>query len=236
MPQVESTHSDATEDAASDPVPNLKVNDSIICPACRTRLPLSESPTLDDVQTCSRGHRFRVRLFNPPPSLTNQPAKPVMSDGAACAHHPSKQAITTCAGSGDYICSLCAVPIQNEIYSFAYLETSSLLDKNNVFSDKVPRPDRTVRSHFWTAVLTTFFCRCFPLGLILYALAWPHFLKHFKLREENSLYAASTKPSTTTFLVLAMLVWSVLVAGIISLFVVDRSLFSELFPIDMFLN
>src|SRR5262245_48239980 len=38
-------------------------------------------------------------------------AETALPDDAVCAHHPGKRAVAVCAGTGDFICALCAIDV-----------------------------------------------------------------------------------------------------------------------------
>ena len=79
-----------------------------------------------------------VYLFTPK-VLDIEPAKLALPDDAACLHHPRKKAVAVCAGTGDYICSLCAVELNGQTYSANYLEGAGKQLAGSAF-DRNPAP------------------------------------------------------------------------------------------------
>lgn len=114
---------------------------SVKCPSCGA----IHDFDADGSTACSRcGTPFQVRLFAPV-VLKEEEAAPAMPDDSVCAHHPAKRAEHVCAGTGAYICSLCAVHHQGEILSAAYLNTSAGKARTQVlFASTIPRPDSIV--------------------------------------------------------------------------------------------
>ncbi len=110
------------------------------CPQCSAQV----EPAGESEQSCaSCGWKGAVMLFRPV-VLTANPAQAALPDDAACAHHPAKRAVDVCAGTGDYICSLCAIEVEGQTYSAQYLETGGRETIAKAFDRYMPRPDSTV--------------------------------------------------------------------------------------------
>jgi hypothetical protein len=71
-------------------------------------------------------------------------AEVALPEDATCIHHPRKKATTVCAGTGDYICSLCAVELHGQTYSAQYLATAGKALASKAFDRYLPRPDSRV--------------------------------------------------------------------------------------------
>ncbi len=72
-------------------------------------------------------------------------AELALAEDAVCAFHPDKKAVNTCAGTGNFICALCSVPLRDSTYSVQFLESSAgkaVIGGN--FDRYLNRPDRAV--------------------------------------------------------------------------------------------
>jgi hypothetical protein len=86
----------------------------------------------------------RVYHFEPPPRRSERP-EVAMADDATCANHPSKKAVSICEGTGNYICSLCAVDIDGKTYSVQFLDKQGrqhIAKLANELEQTQKRPDR----------------------------------------------------------------------------------------------
>ncbi len=80
-----------------------------------------------------------------PVSQETQRAELALTQDAVCAFHPDKKAVNTCAGTGNFICALCSVPLRDSTYSVQFLESSAgkaVIGGN--FDRFLNRPDRAV--------------------------------------------------------------------------------------------
>src|SRR3712207_1092454 len=78
------------------------------CPSCRAPL----DPPAPGRTLCPRcDWRGEAYLFTAK-VLAVEAAEAALPDDATCAHHPRKRATAVCAGTGDYVCSLCAVELE----------------------------------------------------------------------------------------------------------------------------
>ncbi len=142
----------------------------ILCPKCHTRL---EPPQTREASVqCQRcGLITKAYLFTPALPESDD-AKPALPEDATCITHPTKQATKICAGTGDYICSLCAIEVKGEIYSAHYISQSQGSKKlQSEFERRHPRPDREVRNYLLLTIIPPFFYFGFVwliLGLIRY--------------------------------------------------------------------
>lgn len=148
------------------------------CPRCDVQLEIA-SGTYARCPECQQ--LLHAQRFNPPPKV-DQAARPAMPDDAVCVHHPGKQAVHVCAGSGDYICQLCSVEIEGETYSAQYLEAGGQKLLSEAFDRTLPRPDRAVI--FYLLLCVPFFY----LAPLLLPLALYNFYRMFRLRATMRLY------------------------------------------------
>ena len=83
---------------------------SFECPGCGEEL-AGEQGGRSRCPLC--GWQGEAYLFRPL-AVKVERAKEALPEDAVCAHHPTKQAVEVCAGTGDYICSLCAVKLEGK--------------------------------------------------------------------------------------------------------------------------
>lgn len=180
----------------------------IICPKCDAYLGLPiGSPT-----QCPRcAIELEAHRFDPAP-IRDEQATVAMPEDATCAHHPDKQAVDICAGSGDYICRLCSVEIGGETYSAHYLDAGGQKKLTQAFDRRLPRPDRA-------AVLCLMACFLFSIGApLLVPLAFYNYYRMFRLRATVPLYREMVGPGRVAALTLVMLVitgFAIFVFGLI---------------------
>ena len=148
------------------------------CPRCgRNLLPEAEGAT--SCPSC-RWHG-EAYLCNPV-AVEIEAAKAVLPDDATCVHHPTKQAVAVCAGSGDYVCSLCAITLDGETYSAQYLNKVGKKKAEKAFERRLARPDREVS-------LCLLFCLFFTIAIpICLPLAIRSLVKMIRQRRTDPLY------------------------------------------------
>lgn len=98
---------------------------------------------------CDTCHlEVQAELFNPIAPVIHSPEL-AMSDDATCVYHPNKKAVTVCQGTGNFICSLCAVDYKGQAYSVQYLESNAgKKAADEIIRRYLPRPDRVVNNIF----------------------------------------------------------------------------------------
>jgi hypothetical protein len=96
---------------------------------------------LADCVAC--GFQAQAQYFDPAPLETTS-AKDALPDDAECIHHPGKTATEICAGSGDYICALCAITVDGKTYGAEYLDKGGRDKVAVAFDRHLERPDSTV--------------------------------------------------------------------------------------------
>ena len=72
------------------------------------------------------------------------PAETARPEDAVCANHPGKRAVAVCAGTGDYICSLCRVKVGDKDFSVQYLDRQGPEMAKVLFTNRLPRWDRII--------------------------------------------------------------------------------------------
>ena len=154
------------------------------CPGCGRLL----APLQWGRVRCECGWRGEAYLFTPR-AMDVAVAEMALPDDATCIHHPRKKATAVCAGTGDYICSLCAIDLNGKTYSAEYLNSA---DNKKVIGDafdsKLARPDS--RIVLYIALLIVPY-----IGFIsaAFAFLWiPHsfflYAKALRMRRENPVY------------------------------------------------
>jgi ribosomal protein L37AE/L43A len=112
------------------------------CPQCSTQLEAARAE--HDRRGCvSCGWKGTVLLFRPvsPPV---EHAKAALPADATCVHHPVNRAVEVCAGTGDYICSLCSIEIDGTTYSAQHIDSVGADKIGKAFDRHLIRPDSTV--------------------------------------------------------------------------------------------
>lgn len=98
------------------------------------------------------------------------PGEPAAPGEAVCANHPGKKAVAVCAGSGDYICSLCRVKLMGADYSVQYIDRAKPKFLDRFFPSTLPRPDRVPAMMLLVSLLLPLFAPVFFVisGVALY--------------------------------------------------------------------
>ena len=140
---------------------------AVQCPACRW---------MGDVYSFS------------PRVLEVDVATAALPEDATCLHHPRKKAVAVCAGTGDYICSLCSIELNGQTFSAQYLDNAGKEVAGKAFDKTLARPDSRI-------VLYMILCFVPYLNVIFLAFAFvwiPHavflFSKMRRMRRENEIY------------------------------------------------
>ncbi len=157
------------------------------CPgnACRGLLHQAANGTFH-CDTCRL--EVNAELFNPIAPAFASPEL-AMSDDATCVYHPQKKAVTVCQGTGNFICSLCAVEIKGKTYSVQYLENpAGKKVADDWITRYLPRPDRVVSN-----ILVALFIPYADMVVIILFPLWALYgyaqcAKIAKMRRENPLY------------------------------------------------
>jgi hypothetical protein len=110
------------------------------CPKCSERLFVESSGPATCPDCGWSGEAYLLKALKE----RVEPAPDALPEKAVCAHHPTKQAWAVCAGTGDYICSLCAVEVGGRIYGAGYLDRAGRETLEKTYSRHLARPDATV--------------------------------------------------------------------------------------------
>lgn len=190
--------------------------DTISCPQCARRI--EEPPT--PATHCPRcGWHGQAYIFHPAARQVDKPVDALPED-ATCAHHPTKRAEHVCAGTGDYICSLCAVEIDGKTYSAAYLSHAEQKVAAGKLDRYIKRPDRVIILFFVLSIILT--ACIFPaiLGPVFWVLAWMRLFKTLKLRKTDPLFAQLAGPGRIAWLIVILGLWTAVYAlGLIGILV-----------------
>lgn len=188
----------------------------IVCPKCDGWLETRSQTGRQGHVTCSRCKwAGEVRLYDPLPRQIEQ-AQQAMDADARCAFHPNKKAAAVCSGTGDYICSLCAVEIEDHTYSAMYIDLHGQEKIQDHFSKELPRPDRVI---MWMIILCLF-----PYPLIASPVVLPigmiQWWKMVKQRNQNPSYRSMVGMTSVVISAFLLLLFSViLIAGFIAILI-----------------
>lgn len=105
-------------------------------------------------------------------------------EDAVCVHHPGRRAEATCAGSGAYVCPLCAVKLNGQVFDTAFVEAGGSTVLGQALRREIARPDRQTNQAFFASVVLFFLPILFPLAGMIYA------VQHLRLRARDPLYRA----------------------------------------------
>jgi hypothetical protein len=139
-----------------------------------------------------------------------------LPDDAVCAHHPNKRAEAICAGTGDYICSLCSVSVNGQTYSAAYINRPEARQQMpSTWEQDLPRPDRRIR---WLVLLAIFpYCQAL-LGPVFLAWAGFEYVRLLRMRQTHPLIRRVVHPTTLVIapimILLVAAIWVAIVLAI----------------------
>ncbi len=183
---------------------------AIQCPRCAASLRV-ESLGLNQCPMCD--WTGEVYVFSPPVQEAEK-AEKALPDEATCAHHPGKMAVALCAGTGDYICSLCAITLEGKVYSAQHLNRGGRAKLEKAFDRYLSRPDRQVA----LALVITFLFSPAVLVAVPYSLI--RCFSTFKLRRENELYRRVVGGGQAALMVFLVLIFVAFFGLMIALMVI----------------
>ncbi len=195
------------------------------CPSCRNEL----APTTSGPVRCpSCDWRGEADLFSAK-HLAVDAAETALPEDAVCVHHPRKRATAVCAGTGDYICSLCSVELNGETYGANYLAAGGKDKAAKAFDRNLPRPDNYI-----TTYLILIFVPYVNVVMIPFAFIWiPHafilYARSLRMRRENPLFARLMgRWRVITIPILLCIVSALWIAGVTALiyFIMDEELWA----------
>jgi len=148
------------------------------CPSCGEKL-FTDSSGPAACPAC--GWKGGVYLFK---ALREKAeiARAATQDKAVCAVHPTKQASAVCAGTGDYICSLCAVEVDGKIFGASYLNKAGRKTMAKSFARRLERPDGAISVYLLLTLMMWF------LGPLFIPLAIYSYSKALKQRKNDEMY------------------------------------------------
>lgn len=156
-----------------------------VCPLCK-----SPYVQLVDGEWHCQACGFRGVVFDCHPRLDDiAPAEPALPEDPVCANHPGKKAVAICAGTGDYICSLCRVELGGQSYSVQYLDRGGAAMARHMLSPSLERPDRVVFLMFVMCLLLGIFS---PVYLVVSSI---FVYKAIRQRREGGLFRAVMSPT-----------------------------------------
>jgi hypothetical protein len=140
--------------------------------------------------------------FDPAPPQIDRPEQALPED-ATCTHHPGKRAEAICAGTGDYICSLCAVTVNGETYSAAYLNRPEARQHlAGSWEQQLARPDRRIR---WLVLLSIFpWCQA-ALAPLFVVWAGIEYVRMLHMRRNHPMYARLVGRASTVIVPLVLI-------------------------------
>ncbi len=88
------------------------------CPRCDALFGAMTETTSVVCRNCGRGFEIFVVRREEEPAVPEAAS----ADAARCAHHPNNPAGKTCGRCGDYLCAVCATPVEGQILCVACFE------------------------------------------------------------------------------------------------------------------
>lgn len=181
----------------------------IACPRCSD--PLTPE---DGAARCLCGWRGDVLLFDPAPRTDVDQASVAMPEDSVCVHHPNKRAEVVCTGTGDYICSLCAIEVGGKTYSAAFINRGGVTDLAEHFDRRLPRPDRFIIVLVLLSLIPLSLAAASPYLAIAGAIPWGWALYKYahlrRLRRENQVLRRMVGTSTVYLLPVVLAAWALM--------------------------
>ncbi len=151
------------------------------CPHCKAQCDTEPG----DAQHCRDCGWTGRGWFFQPVAVDSRAANDASAEDNECAHHPGKQAVAVCAGTGDYICELCKIEVDGESYSAAYLSGPGREVAAKSFERYFPRPDRAALV-FLGLCIVPYVNVLFPVWIIM---GFINLSRAIRLRGQDPLYA-----------------------------------------------
>jgi hypothetical protein len=114
-------------------------------------------------------------------------------------HHPTKKAIAVCAGTGDYVCALCAVDIEGATYSVAYLDGPGKEKLTEASRRYFQRPDSGALGFVALSILVIF------LSPLFVPCAVHQYVQMIRLRRQSPIYRRLVGGGRVFFITLGLL-------------------------------
>jgi hypothetical protein len=156
-----------------------------ICPGCAQLLEIGRDGPVECPVCHWRGETY---VFNPLP-VTVEAAQRALPQDAVCLHHPTKKAVAVCAGTGDYICALCAIDLNGQVYSASYLGGAGKDKVGKSFELYLERPDARIATLLKLSFVPVLNYVVLPMSLFWIPYCFYLYAKALRLRGTNPLYA-----------------------------------------------
>jgi hypothetical protein len=144
------------------------------CARCDSPLPLWELSSADAAVCTSCGSRNTVRVF---PALFAAPSTPAVPESAldgeaACFDHPSKRAVAACHQCGRFVCLLCSVEFDGQVWCPSCVAAGKgqkkvYLEPSRVLYDSIALTVPLASLIFWPFTIVTG-----PGTLVFAAMTW----------------------------------------------------------------
>jgi len=158
---------------------------------------------MPNVSCINCGWSGQAWLFQPTAAPV-EPAHDALPDDAVCTHHPGKRATNICAGTGDYICSLCSIEVDGQTYSAQHLNTAGKEKIQKAFDHRLARPDRAVVLYMGLCLVpyvNVFWILGMPIWI---PMGYFKLVKANRMRHENPLFARLVSRGRLIFLGLGL--------------------------------
>lgn len=172
--------------------------DKIACPRCNRWIESDSQLGRHDRQgklACSNCKWSGEVWFHDPLPMQFALAEEALNEDARCVVHPTKKAAAVCAGTGDYICSLCSIQVDDQTYSAGYIDEHGKEKIEARYNREIARPDRLL---VWMLVLCFF-----PYPMIAVPVAIPigcyQWWKMVKQRRANESYRSMVGMTSVFF-------------------------------------
>ncbi len=154
-----------------------------ICPGCSITLDTATQGRIRCPQCYWTGEVYTFA----PRIVEVEAAALALPEDATCLHHPRKKAVAVCAGTGDYVCSLCAIELNGQTYSADYLNGAGKEMAGKAFDRVLPRPDSRILLYMLLC-----FIPYVNVIFITFAFIWiPHavflYFKAIRLRRDSEI-------------------------------------------------
>jgi len=175
------------------------------CPTCTEVL----EPAMPGPVVCPRCAWRGEAYLLAPRRISESTAETALPDEATCLHHPRKKATAVCAGTGDYICSLCAVEIDGDTYSAEYLNTSGKDKASKAFDRTIPRPDSRILLYMVLIFVPYINFVMLALGFLWIPHAFVLYARAQRLRRESPVFARLMGTGRSVLIMVLLVLYSV---------------------------
>lgn len=168
--------------------------DTFRCPTCTREL----RPEVGPATVCPAcGWEGQATLFRPLRPRADE-SENALPEDAVCAHHARKKAVAICAGTGDYVCALCAVEVGGHTYSAQYLDGPGKDKLTEASRRYFQRPDSGVLGFVALSLLLIL------LAPVFIPCAVYQFIQMIRLRRQSPMYRRLVGRGRIVFLSVAL--------------------------------